>query len=222
MSTLQTSVVPGSPSLAASLRDRTRDAHTRAETHPVQKRLAKGELSREEFIGLTRAMGQVHAALRPAVDAVRAHATAGTLASDMADMASVFESDLKALGATGAGSEPASISRLAAWVLGLAERGDIAALVGVVYVVEGSTNGGFFLAPIVERSLGLARGAGTAWLNPYGDGVRTRWQSYRARMDAMGFSEAQCVDAVAAANTMFDAISAVMDDLVRGGVSVRV
>jgi heme oxygenase len=80
-------------------------------------------------------------------------------------------------------------------------------------VLEGSTNGGRFIAPAVRRSMPLPPGAGTRYLDPHGDLTRERWASTKVALDAVPLTPAQHDKIVDAAQRTFDAITLLMDEL---------
>ena len=55
---------------------------------------------------------------------------------------------------------------------------------GGFYVLEGSTLGGQYLQPIVERQLGLTSATGASYLTSYGLDVKAMWSSFGAVMEA--------------------------------------
>ena len=65
------------------------------------------------------------------------------------------------------------------------------ALLGILYVLEGSTNGSKFIARKVRPAYELpATGEGSAYLDPYGDVQPARWQEFKAAMDALNLPAA--------------------------------
>ena len=80
-------------------------------------------------------------------------------------------------------------------------------LLGSLYVMEGSTLGGQVVARHLERTLGLADGAGYAYFRGYGDQAGPRWRRFAARLvelaDAAGTPEA---DVIAGARNTFRAL----------------
>ena len=50
---------------------------------------------------------------------------------------------------------------------------------GCLYVMEGSTLGGKFIARQVQEKLGLSPEAGTAFFSGYGNETGARWKTFR-------------------------------------------
>jgi heme oxygenase len=72
---------------------------------------------------------------------------------------------------------------------------------GRMYVMEGSTLGGQYIAKHVEETLGLQRGHGNSYFVGYGDDTAVRWQQFRAVLSAVSDSETETV--IASAKNMF-------------------
>lgn len=91
--------------------------------------------------------------------------------------------DLEALGAVPVGEVlPAPFDSL----LGSVAGGDLAVrharFLGALYVVEGSTLGGQFIARHVETALGLSPGEGNAYFLGYGEQTSARWREVKAAL----------------------------------------
>ena len=90
-------------------------------------------------------------------------------------------------------------------------------LVGTLYVLEGSTNGGRYIAPAVRRALGLIeRGgiaSGTEYLDPHGDRQQDRWSFFKASLDVLTLSPAECDLIVAVASDAFRGVHDIFQDL---------
>jgi heme oxygenase len=196
-------------SFAAILKDQTSDLHTRAERHEIQRALVTGRIGRDGYRAYLGQMLHIHAALERALRA--AAAAGGPLASLVrdyhfreeqirADLAFLGEGEVEALPATAA---------FASWI---GDKACPASLIGVLYVLEGSTNGGRYIARALRKSLALESG-GTAFLDPHGEAQAERWTRFKTDLDSLGLSEQERAAALAAAQRTFEAIIAVNDDL---------
>ena len=81
------------------------------------------------------------------------------------------------------------------------------AVLGSMYVIEGSTLGGAVIAQAVERNLGLSAGTGCAYFRSYGRETARMWKSFGAVLLAASSPETDDL-IVGAAKTTF----AVMQD----------
>ncbi len=202
MSTPNPTATPTTPTtLADRLKADTSAAHVRAERHPFQATMITGRLSSAGYAHWLHQMRIIHAALDRAITS----ATPGSLLSKVADKTHtkthLIDADLATIA-------PVTIAPLpsANHAASLSST-DIGA-VGMFYVLEGSTNGGIYIARALQRALPTA---GTSFLNPYGEAVRGRWQTVR---DALNTLPADTHDQIiAAATRTFDAITNLSEEL---------
>lgn len=204
------------PSLADDLRLRTRDAHARAERHPLQARLVRAELSPREHAAY---LAQLHALWAPLDRALADLAAADPRVAAMwrdhhphaarvaADLAALGVPDPRALPLTPAAAHLAAAIDHAARAHG-PER---LALLGVWYVLEGSANGGRFIAAALRRALGPA--APVLTFDPHADQQRDRWSAWRTALDAADFSPPERDAVLAAADRTFHVIYDIMEAL---------
>jgi heme oxygenase len=73
---------------------------------------------------------------------------------------------------------------------------------GRMYVMEGSTLGGQYIAKHVEERLGLTHGEGDSFFVGYGDATSARWQEFRAVLADVPDIETDTV--IESAKLMFD------------------
>ena len=72
---------------------------------------------------------------------------------------------------------------------------------GAMYVIEGSTLGGQYIAKHVEPLLGLDADCGTAYFHGYGDQTSANWKEFQAALAAVPSEQTEAV--IAAAKAMF-------------------
>ena len=197
----------------ARLKTETAEQHKAAESRPFQRRLVTGDVSAADYGRWLGQMLIVHRTLEGRLrKAVAGDARIARVVKEdqyreemiVADLADL-RADLAAI-ACGRGT------------IGLTahiERVDSMQLLGMHYVLEGSTNGNKFIARAIRRSLGLAPGRGDRYLDPYGDAQREKWASFKADMDSVGWSAPDADGIVAGAVGMFDGITALSGDLLR-------
>lgn len=200
--------------LADTLKARTQDAHTRAERHPLQARLVKGEATREQYGAW---LGQMHHVWR-AVDAgvaalAKRDPRAGAMLKPYHAHAARLAADLAFLGqCQGCHAPTPATARFVEFVQrAAASRGPD--ILGVWYVLEGSANGGRYIAKGLSRGLGIAGPEGLTSLDPHGERQREYWQTWRAALDAQRFTDAERDAIVAAAAGTFDGVYDVMEGL---------
>ena len=190
-----------------TLRESTASHHRRAEQHEFQQQFVRGTLPRPLYLGWLAQLLHVHTALEAHLDRLIARnprlksvfddgrRKVGPLRKDLADLAA--RADEPALPAA-----RAMVARMEQ----LATEQPMA-LLGILYVLEGSTNGSKFIARKVRPAYELpASGEGSAYLDPYGDVQPARWQEFKAAMDALDLPAADVAQLVLAAQWTFDSI----------------
>lgn len=200
--------------LATALRDRTREAHTKAERHPVQSRMARGVITREEYAAY---LGQLLHVWNEIDDGLARGAKRdpriGAMVQEYHPHAWRVRSDLRFYGRGEAA--PLDVTRRMMEMVRAA--GDCAAIVGVWYVLEGSANGGRYIAKSLATAFKLDGRDGLMTMDPHGEAQRERWQEWRRALDAQAFSDAEKAEILAAANATFEWMYAMMEGLERPG-----
>jgi len=201
-------------SLADTLKERTKEAHARAERHEVQAKMVKGEITRQEYGSWLGQMLPLWHALDTQLSALAArdarvasmvkpyHAHADRVAADLKFLGQSANDHL-ALGAT---------TQFIKFINNTVATG-LPGVVGVWYVLEGSANGGRFIAKALSRGLGIAGPDGLTSFDPHGERQREYWQAWRAALDANSFTNAERDAIISAANDTFDAIYNIMEDM---------
>lgn len=190
-----------------TLRERTADHHRRAEQHPFQQQMVRGSLPRELYVRWLGQMLQVHAALEAHLDRlVVRHPQFKSVFNDERRKAAALRRDLAFFGASVDQAPLPAAREFMDRMDRLAVAGPLG-LLGVLYVLEGSTNGSKFIARRVRPAYELpATGEGSAYLDPYGDLQPARWQEWKAAMDALGFPPAEVEQLTLVAQQTFDAV----------------
>jgi heme oxygenase len=206
-------------SLADELRERTKEAHSRAERHLVQGLMISGRASRAEYAAWLVQMLRVWRAVDAGLATVAARdRRVAAMVKPYHAHAHRIEADLKFLGeGTGIAVVPAA-ERLQELV-----RADVAAggigVVGVWYVLEGSANGGRFIAKAMSRGLRIVGPEGLMSLDPHGERQRELWQAWRADLDAQHFNAAEREAILRGAIATFDGVYEIMEEMGRVGVA---
>jgi heme oxygenase len=195
--------------LMERLRAETRAQHVATEAIPFSSAILDGTITRAAYAGQLAAYLPVHRALEAAIAAGGHPALAAAWTDDMA-RTPLLEADLAALGVDHPGDSRAMREgeAMAAWIGDLADRDPVAVL-GVLYVLEGSTLGGALLRRHIADAFGL-RDAGLRYYSPYGTGPKPHWVAFGERMNAAVSSEADADRIVAAAGETFDRIGRIL------------
>lgn len=212
----------GSPavSLADTLKERTKEAHARAERHPIQARMVKGEVTREQYAAWLGQMLPVWRAVDAGLAALAARDTrVAAMVKPYHAHAERVAADLKFLGQCGGCHSPLPATARFVELVNRAAASGGPGLVGVWYVLEGSANGGRFIAKALSRGLNIAGPEGLTSFDPHGERQREYWQAWRAGLDAQAFAEAERNAVVVAATATFDAVYDMMEDMASAGAA---
>ena len=196
------------------LRETTRALHKDAESRPLQRAMAMGKLPPGSYVMYLGQLRHLHESLEASLDAVlQSHPGLAGLFTDDRRRVPDLDRDLASFGVS-----PETIPVLPPTVEFIGRVEDLAdsdpvALLGPLYVLEGSTNGGKFLARVLERSLQIEARAGLSYMDPYGDRQPEMWAEFKRLADQIELTPDQ-LDAVSeAARDTFRAIAAISDSV---------
>lgn len=161
--------------LLESLRDATRAAHRCIDHHPLMAPLVRPDLSLTHYHFVLRVLASIHARLQPA------HETA---LARLCPMATYRVSDR--LGWLVEDCAFFNLEYLIESPLPVPLAPSPAALVGQIYVVEGSTLGGQVIARQLAQTLDLSDRTGARMFSGHGAETVARWQEF------WGFAVANC------------------------------
>lgn len=201
-------------SLMEELKAVTFSAHTRLQAAPFFGALAACQLPLESYVGQLRALFAIHGVLEQSLAKCIDERIASVWNVDMCKL-SMLQQDLRYF-------EPRTVADIKEAVelalktadgLRLRSLEEPLALLGWVYVLEGSTLGAVVVRPLVARALVLAGEDGMAYLNSYGAEVGARWEQYGQRMNALSLSADERGQIVRAAGELFVALETVFHAL---------
>lgn len=198
--------------LRQRLRRATRDQHQALEALPLFEAMAQGSLPRSAYVAWLRVMAVVVDATERELDAC-GHAALRRLWTPQMRKRSLLQADLRAFEDVSVSTTPATEPLLAlvelvrGWSLE-----DPARLIGVLYVLEGSTLGGRTLRTrLAERY--AREGEGVAYISSYGPRTGSMWASLCRELDALELSDDVAARVVDAAQRFFSQLGEVMRTL---------
>lgn len=209
----ETPMTDSKDSIMKRLKTETRELHSHAESRTLQRQIASGEVGRGAFAAYLGQLFVVHRALETALAesgnsdaAIRAIATPDRMrVPDLERDLAFHDVNVDSLHAGAAARRfVANIDKVMS--------SDPVALLGALYVLEGSTNGGRFLARALRQSWNLD-GEGLAYFDPYGDEQPRRWAAFKRDMDTIDFGADQQEAIIDMAKDTFKAISEVSDEV---------
>lgn len=193
------------------LREETAGLHDRAEKHPFQRALVQGRVARGAYAAYLRQMLHVHQALEGELEASRGVWPISEVVTREQFREGGILEDLAALGEDG--GEVLDGARTLAGEI-RARRGEALHLLGMQYVLEGSTNGGRYIARAIARAYGLTPGeAGLRYLDPYGERQQKAWGAFKGAMSGLDLDEASRVAILGGARAMFEGVTLVLESL---------
>lgn len=198
------------------LREETRGLHEAAEKTDFQQAVLSGRLPRERYVESLAQMLVVHRALEAHLRRLReARAEMRGLLQDYQFQEPYLRADLRFFGYDVESIVPNAATRETAAAIDELGGREPVAVLGCHYVLEGSKNGGRFLAEKVRKAYGLGGADGTRYLDPYGDQQRAYWQAFRDDMNRIAFSRAEMAAILKAASAAFVGITQVYERLFR-------
>lgn len=209
---------PGTPTIMERLRDSTAQAHHDAEHHPLQRGLATGQLPVDQYIRFHAQLFLVHSALESHLAANAALTPAIARVVKLYQLTAQYHAaDMRFFGVDPAGIRPLPATDALIREIAATAQRNPAALLGYQYVLEGSKNGSKFLSRVVMKAYNLAPRQGVLAMAPYADHQRAYWQQFKDDMNSLEFTEPHAQDMIDAASSMFRAIGAIGDDVLRAG-----
>lgn len=202
------------------LKQETRQLHEEVEQGRFQKALSTGRLPQSAYVAYLQQMLFVHRTLENCMDeqTVADPVFQSILSPGQYREMNLLD-DLKHFGESAVGIAPLGSTQALVDRIEQTARETPRALLGYHYVLEGSTNGGRFVAKAVRGAYGLTGSDGTSYLDPYGQEQIKRWIAFKASMDAIEFSEAETASLISTAKEMFRGIAEVGDALLQADSS---
>jgi heme oxygenase (biliverdin-producing, ferredoxin) len=192
-------------SLSAKLKRTTAELHTRAEQSPTMRELAQGKMSREGFTAHLGQLYLLHDGLeRRLALLLSSEHRMGHVVKTEQFQTDKARADLEYFGASHETIEASAA--LSTFLSGLETVAQDRpwALLGMHYVLEGSKNGGRFLARVVRKAYELEVGNGDRYLDPYGESQPATWGTFKTALDSLELSEVESEDVLYGAEKLFE------------------
>jgi len=173
-----------------------------------------GLATRADYAAFLVQMAALHAILEPALQGCVAEVPA------LKDVVRPYHfrqaaagADLRALGHLPELDAPLPATARFCEQMNDSARRDPLSLLGILYVLEGATNGGKFIAAALRPALALPDGIGTAYLDPHGPHQSERWAQFRTSVDMQSLNETERTAVIDAACDTFKAICDILEEL---------
>ncbi len=201
-------------SLMGRLKADTASAHERLHHTPYAQALSGARLPLESYVGHLRALAVVHSVLEEALSTSVDPAVKAVWQDNLRKFP-LLQQDLRFF-------EPrvvADIKEAVEESLKLADRIRLQSvqqppwLLGVLYVLEGSTLGARVLMPQVAKNFSLTGTEGLAYMRSYVQAVHGQWTDFSIRMNDLDLSPEERDSLIAGAQETFEAFASVFDAL---------
>ncbi len=200
------------PSIMLELKDQTAELHRYAEHRPLQREMLKGSISRDLYAAYLGQLLWVHGTLERALDTqCESHEAFGIVLRPYQQRLGDLRVDLEFLGVNTDDVEPLPATQQMIDIIKETAKTTPVALLGMLYVLEGSNNGSKYIAKSMMRGHNMQPGPGLTYLDPYGEEQMNRWQAFKRDMDTAGFEEKEVKLLVDAAKVMFQGIADISD-----------
>jgi len=198
-----------------ALKEATHDQHTRAERHDIQSALVRGELPVESYCQYLIQLRYVHGVLESSLAATaKSNDKVAKVVRESQFRLPAIDEDLAYFNATETDAPMTDATAVLCAKIEDAAANTSTGLLGFHYVLEGSTNGGRFIARAI---LGVYQcepgGPGTKYLDPYGENHQAEWGRFREDMESLDLTGEETEQVIDAAGDLFDGITAIMDSL---------
>lgn len=165
--------------LSGRLRTSTRARHQALETTGFATAMLAGTLPLDRYVGQLAAYRVVLEALEGELTRTTCPSVASVWSPDLVKLPLV-ERDLHHFATLGTAPQPGPAAAEFAEEIHRTATTEPRELLGILYVLEGSTLGAMFLCRYVTEAYRLTDGNGAAY---YGSGDRTRWAAFTERLD---------------------------------------
>ena len=188
------------------LKVETWSLHQQAERAPKQRDMLTGKASVEDYAAHLGQTLLVHRALEGHLAEARnqSPAVAAVVTEEQFQVPYLLE-DLAHFGVDADAIQPEPATTALIETIDRAAAESAMRILGMHYVMEGSNNGGKFIAMGLRKVFGLTD-AGTRYMDPYGERQREIWAAFKATMNEQGFTDEQQDIIVEGAKDMFGGI----------------
>jgi heme oxygenase len=197
------------------LKAQTAQQHHQAESRPLEQALIKGAIERPMYVEYLAQRFLIHETLDTLVGQLcdKDPRLNGLVTDELLQLPNL-RSDLATFGVDVNAIQPThAVTRMRDYLHRIANDEPVA-LLGVYYVFEGSKNGARYIARALSRALHLQPGQpGMRYLDPHGEQQRPLWTAFKAAVDRVEFQPAEQDAMVAAAQTTFDCVGELDDEL---------
>jgi len=196
------------------LRDSTSDMHNSAEANEFQHKLSGAKVDKDELGRYLQQLYLIHTGVSSLIEAQADNPAIKHVVREYHHDQTSIVNDLEYLGQKPELAVPLKATAELIASMNDTAQNETAALLGYLYVLEGSTNGAKFLAKALRKGLDLPE-AGASYFDRYGEQQRERWNNFKQAMNEVEFSEAERAKLVSTATETFQTFGKIGDELLQ-------
>jgi len=195
--------------LMDALKAATQAPHSRVHEAPFFEALTARQLPLESYVGQLRALAVIHGVLEQALTGCADERVAAVWQDDMRKLP-LLQQDLRFFEPRVVADirEAVELTQTVAGNLRLLSLQEPVALLGCLYVLEGSTLGAQALRSHYARAFALQAPEGLSYVDSYGAAVPAQWAQFRQRMAALSLGPAETAKVTQVAAEFFGRIAA--------------
>ncbi len=189
----------------------TAEQHIIAESKPLEADLIEGKIRPEHYRDYLAQRWFIHRELEAATDRAAAlDSRLSTLGLPELYQTANIEADLAHVGAETASLKPHPGTKA---LTDFIRQADVAPLMGIYYVFEGSKNGGTMVANSLAKAWNQPEDrTGLRYLNPHGEAQRATWMQFRRKMNTIAWTDEEQAAMIQGAQTTFDLVAQIDDE----------
>lgn len=198
------------------LRESTSEMHNSAEANEFQHRLSAAKVQKDELAQYLEQLYLIHQSISSLIE--QSQSTNPALRHVVRDYhhdLTCIVNDIEYLGGKPEQATPLKATAELVVSMNKTAKSETAALLGYLYVLEGSTNGAKFLAKALRKGLELPENAGASYFDRYGDQQRERWNGFKQSMNEVDFNEQERAKLVSTATETFRTFGKIGDELLK-------
>lgn len=199
------------------LRESTAEMHSSAEANEFQHQLGSGKVDKELYKLYLQQLYLMHQEIGSLLNQSKPanHAVSHVVQDYHSDL-SCIKKDLEYFGVQPDSAKPLKATEALIDSMKKTASEKTAALLGFLYVLEGSTNGAKFMAKSLRAGLGLPEEAGASYFDRYGNAQRERWTAFKTAMNELQFTDDERNAMVDKAQETFRSFGKIGEELLNG------
>ena len=198
------------------LRESTSEMHNSAEANEFQHKLSGAKVEKDELAKYLQQLYLIHQSVSSLIEQKQTSNTAlRHVVRDYHHDLTCIINDIEYLGEKPELAEPLKSTADLIASMTATSMSTPAALLGYLYVLEGSTNGAKFLAKALRKGLDLPVEAGASYFDRYGEQQRERWNGFKQAMNEVDFTTEERDKPVSTATETFQTFGKIGDELLK-------